>query len=87
MSEVMVEFYGIPRQRAGRAELAVHADTVKDALAAVVNACPGLVDVLVDDKLAAHYRLSIGGQRFVTEINERLASGSRLLLLSADAGG
>jgi molybdopterin converting factor small subunit len=87
MSEVIVEFYGIPRQRAGRAELPIRADTVSDALAAVVKACPDLHDVLLHAKLAPHYRLSVDGCRFVTEMNERLASGTRLLLLSADAGG
>src|SRR5207245_10404950 len=40
--QVMVEFYGIPRQRAGRAELTVTARTVGDVLAAVERACPGL---------------------------------------------
>jgi len=85
--EVTIEFFGIPRQRAGRADLAVRADTVGNALAAVVNACPALADVFLDGKLAPHYRLSINGQRFVSEMGERLESGIRLLLLSADAGG
>lgn len=87
MSEVIIEFYGIPRQRAGRADLPIRADTVSDALAAVVKACPGLHDVLLRGNLAPHYRVSVDGNRFVTEMNERLAPGTRLLLLSADAGG
>lgn len=87
MSEIVIEFYGIPRQRAGCADLAVRANTVGDALAAVLKACPGLHDVFSDGKLAPHYRLSVDGQRFVTDMDERLQSGSRLLLMSADAGG
>jgi molybdopterin converting factor small subunit len=87
MSEVIVEFYGVPRQRAGRAELAVCAGTAGDALRAVMKACPGLQDVLQDEKLAPYLRLSLDGQRFVSEMSERLAAGARLLLLSADAGG
>jgi len=87
MPEVIVEFYGIPRQRAGRADLPIRADTVSDALAAVIKACPGLRDAVLHGKLTPHYRLSIDGTRFVTEMNERLLPGTRLLLLSADAGG
>ena len=39
---VTVEFYGVPRQRAGRSELAVAARTVAELLEAVERACPGL---------------------------------------------
>jgi hypothetical protein len=37
---VTVEFFGIPRQRAGRAELVVPAGTVAEALAAVGRSRP-----------------------------------------------
>ena len=87
MSEVIVEFYGIPRQRAGRTELAVRAGTVGAALRAVMKACPDLHDVLKDEKLAPYYRLSRAGECFVTDLDECVAPGDRLLLLSADAGG
>ena len=40
-----VEFYGLPRARAGRKDLAVKAGTAGEALEAVVRACPGLADV------------------------------------------
>jgi molybdopterin converting factor small subunit len=85
---VTVEFYGVPRLRAGRGELAVAAATVADALAAVAVACPGLADVRrPDGRLAPHYLLSLDGTRFVTDLGEALRAGDRLLLLSADAGG
>ncbi len=87
MPDVTVEFYGIPRQRAGRAQVTVPADTAREALAAAATVCSGLQDVLCDGKLAPYYRLSLNGQRFVAELNERLPPGARLLLLSADAGG
>jgi molybdopterin converting factor small subunit len=85
---VTVEFYGIPRLRAGVAELAVEAATVGDALAAVERACPRLAGLRrADGRLAPQYLLSLDGRRFLSEPGERLAAGDRLLLLGADAGG
>lgn len=85
---VTVEFYGIPRQRAGRAELAASAGTVRELLAAVEHACPGLGGLVqADGRLTPHYLLSLDGRRFVTDLGQRLRPGERLLLLSADAGG
>jgi len=87
MAHVIVEFYGVPRLRAGRSQVAVEADTVGAALAVVAEACPALADVLADDRLAAHYLLSANGERFLTDLDEELTTGTVLLLLSADAGG
>ena len=85
---VTVEFYGIPRARAGRSKLTVRAATVGDALAAVVAAAPQLAGLcLADGRMAPQYVLSLDGQRFLTDPAERLRPGDRLLLLSADAGG
>lgn len=85
---VTVEFYGVPRQRAGRAELAVAARTVGDLLEVVERACPGLAGLRrPDGRLAAHYLLSIDGREFVTDVGQQLRPGDRVLLLSADAGG
>ena len=86
--QVIVEFFGIPRQRAGRAELAVPAGTVADVLAAVERACPGLAGLVRQDGgLPPHYLLSLGGERFVRDLHEPVPAGGHLLLLSADAGG
>lgn len=88
MAEVTVEFYGIPRQRAGVRELRVRAESVGELLAAVQAACPGLAGLTrADGRLAPQYLLSFDGQRFVTVNAELLRPGDRLLLLSADAGG
>jgi molybdopterin converting factor small subunit len=85
---VTVEFFGLPRQRAGRAELVVPAGTVAEVLAEVGRRCPGLANLVqADGRLAPHYLLSIDGQRFVTDLHEALRPGDRLLVLSADAGG
>ena len=85
---VTVEFFGVPRLRAGRAELTVRAATVAELLSAVARDCPGLAGLAqADGGPAAHYLLSINGRRFVTGTEQTLAPGDRVLLLSADAGG
>jgi hypothetical protein len=85
---VVVEFFGVPRQRAGRAELAVPAGTVAEVLAAVERECPGLTGLVrPDGRVAPHYLVSIDGRQFVTDLGQRVRPGGRLLLLSADAGG
>jgi molybdopterin converting factor small subunit len=85
---VTVEFFGIPRLRAGRSELTVAAATVAEALAAVERACPELRGLVqADGQMAPHYLLSRDGRQFVGTPGERLRPGERLLLLSADAGG
>ena len=88
MSFVTVEFYGVPRQRAGVAELRVVPGTVAQVLAQVTQHCHGLPELVnANGDLVPHYLLSLNGERFVTSLAEELPAGSRLLLLSADAGG
>ena len=85
---VTVEFFGVPRLRAGRAELEVEAGTVGELLTAVAAACPGLTDLRrADGRPGPHYLLSCDGLAFVNDPDLRLAAGVRVLLLSADAGG
>jgi len=87
-AEVTVEFFGVPRQRAGRPELVVEADTVAEALFAVARSCPGLAGLVqANGRLAPHYLLSINGREFVGDVERSLSQGERILLLSADAGG
>jgi hypothetical protein len=85
---VIVEFFGVPRVRAGRAEMPVAAATAGEALAAVAAECPALAGIRqADGRLAPQYLLSLDGERFVTDLAQPLRGGNRLLLLSADAGG
>jgi len=85
---VTVEFFGIPRQRAGRAELSVPPGTVWETLAAVEHSCPALAGVCrPDGRVSPHYLLSVNGERFLTDLQYRLQPGDHLLLLSADSGG
>lgn len=81
-----VEFYGLARLRAGRADLIVEAGTVQQALAAAQAACPGL-RVLRDNRVSPEYLVSLGGTRFTTNLDEPLADGDTVLVFGADAGG
>jgi hypothetical protein len=85
--QVIVEFYGVPRKRAGRAAIAVAAGTIAEILHAVARACPGLADVVQDSQLNPHYLASRDGHGFVVDLQLTLLPGERLLLLSKDAGG
>ena len=84
---LVVEFFGVPRARAGRSELEVPAGTVAEILARVEAACPGLKGLRRDGRLAPHYLLSLDGSQFLDDPDRALRPGQRLVLLSADAGG
>lgn len=85
---IVVEFYGVPRQRAECAELIVHAATVGGALNEVVKALPNIAVLLNEDGLPGkHLLLSIDGKRFCNRADESLQDGERLLIMSADSGG
>ncbi len=85
---VTVEFYGVPRLRAGCERLHVEAGTVGEALAAVLRACPGLSELVqADGRLSSHFLLSINGRHFNRSPHQPLAPGDQVILLSADVGG
>jgi hypothetical protein len=85
---IIVEFFGMPRQRAGCAHANLHGSTLADVLAAIERAFPNLRGLRrPDGGPDPHYLLSLNGQRFVSDPQQCIEPGSRLLLLSADAGG
>ena len=87
-STITVEFFGIPRQLAGRPELELTSGSLASTLAEIEHSCPGLVGLVQSDgRLSPHYLLPINGIRFVADLSMKLNPGDRLLLLSADAGG
>jgi hypothetical protein len=85
--QITVELYGMPRQRAGRAEITLQARTLGELLLAVQTACPELTLLEPDGRIVPHIRISLTGQRFLTDPAEELPPGERVLILSADAGG
>jgi molybdopterin converting factor small subunit len=86
MPTVRVEFYGLARLRAGRAELLIEAATVGEALAAADAACPGL-HTMRGGRLSLEYLVSVGGTRFTRDTRAPIPTGQPLLVLGADAGG
>jgi molybdopterin converting factor small subunit len=85
---VTVEFYGVPRLRAGVGRLEVEGTTVGEALRGLAQACPTLDGtVLRDATVHPAYRLSLNGERFITDPATRLDDGDALILVAADVGG
>jgi sulfur-carrier protein len=85
---IAIEFYGVPRLRAGTGLMHLEASTVGQALGELGRVCPALKhSVLRPDLLHAVYKLSLNGERFVSDPETPLADGDVLLLLSADVGG
>lgn len=83
-----VEFYGVPRLRAGRGRVVVNAATVAGVIAGLGRECPGLAgEVIRDGRLHPAYRLCLDGRVFVGDAGDPIPAGSAVLLLAADAGG
>mgnify|MGYP002623414654 CR=1 FL=1 len=89
LPEVRVELFDLARARAGAAVVSVHASTVGGALLALADRCPSLVpDVLdADGCPGPHWRVSLDAERFVADRDTPVDARSRVLLLSALAGG
>ncbi len=85
---IRIELYGVPRLRAGTARLTVKGSSVGEAIDALSVVCPALTEhVLQDGMLHPAYKLSLNGERFVSDRATPLSDGDTLLLLSADVGG
>ena len=91
MSSIVVEFFGIARQRAlvPLAEIPVDGPvTIADVLRRLADQIPSLVpDCIADGQLSECCAVNVNGDRFVTDVSISLRSSDRLLILSADAGG
>ena len=82
-----VEFLGVPRERAGVAELEVQADTLGQLLAALVVRFPSLSDLIAADQLRPSIVANLNGDQFVRDPRTQLMENDCILILSADAGG
>ena len=89
---VRVEFYGIPRSRAGVAdtELEICAESI--SLAHIVRELAQRfpkfgAECSAHDCLAEPYVANVGGDRFVRDADTMIRDGETLLIMSADAGG
>ena len=85
---IRVEFYGVPRHRAGVAGMEVEAATLGDAVRELRRHLPQLAEIcLADGRLCAVYLANLNARIFVSDPATRLAAGDCLLVLSSDVGG
>ena len=82
-----VEFLGIPRERAGVAELELQADTLGQLLSTLATRLPPLRELIVIDRLHPAFVANLNGDRFVSDPATPLTATDNVLILSADAGG
>ncbi len=82
-----VEFLGVSRDRAGIAELEVHAHTLGRLLGTLAARMPGLAELIVVDRLHPSLAATLNGDRFISDPETPIGDDDRVLILSADAGG
>lgn len=85
---IRLEFFGIPRQRAGVKWLSVAADTLGEALQAACRELPRLAECqAANGDVAATCLANINGKQFTRDGRTPLRDGDEVLILSADVGG
>jgi molybdopterin converting factor small subunit len=89
---IILEFFGIPRERAGvaRATLEASPRTLAELWPLVGEQFPAFGQECLDSQgrmLQRHLTVNIDGQRFADDPATPLAEGACVLILSADAGG
>ena len=82
-----VEFLGVPRERAGIAEVDVQADTLGRLLGTLAAQMPALAELITVDRLHPSLIASLNGDRFISDPGTPLSEDDCVLILSADAGG
>ena len=82
-----VEFFGIPRQRAGVAKLEVHADTLGNLLGTIVTEMPPFGEFITADRLHSTFLANLNGDQFISDPGTPLGDDDCVIILSADAGG
>ena len=84
---MQVEFFGVPRERAGVAQLDVSADTLGDLLSCLATRLPSFSEFIVGNRLHPSFAANLNGDVFVSDPATPLDEDDCLLILSADAGG
>ena len=90
MPRVRVEFFGMPRQRAGLAALDVEVQslTLGDVLVAAGKQLPEFSRTCLDgSRLKPGMLANINGRRFTTDVQAALLDQECVLILAADVGG
>jgi molybdopterin converting factor small subunit len=89
---ITVEFFGIPRVRAGleRVDVPVMKKTamLSEVLASLAQRLPGFAESCMQgDRLSEHCIASIDGAQFLGAEDIEIEDHRTIILLSADAGG
>ena len=90
MPRVRVEFFGMPRQRAGLAtvDVEVASLTLGDVLVAAGKQLPEFARTCLEGShLKPGLLANINGRRFTTDTQTVLADQDGVLILAADVGG
>ena len=82
-----VELLGLPRERAGVAELDLNAKTLGELLDALVARFPSFGELVTAEQMRHSIVANLNGERFVTDRRTPLRDDDCVLILSADAGG
>jgi molybdopterin converting factor small subunit len=82
-----VEFFGVPRERAGMSELEVQADTLGQLLGTLAAQIPSFGELIGANQLHPSFVANLNGDRFVSDPGTPLGENDCVLILSADAGG
>ena len=83
-----IEFYGIPRQRAGVAAIDLQASNLGAALVEAGRLLPDFGRACLEgNRLKGGYLANIGGRTFTTDPTTDLLPDETVLILSADVGG
>lgn len=86
---VEIEFFGLPRQRAGVDRCAVAAGTLGQILETLARQLPGLVPDILEarGRPSRHLLIALDGQTIVDDLARPIARGQTLVFISAQAGG
>ena len=85
---ITVEFFGIPRQRAGVSQTPATGTRLDEVLADLAKRFPELGHTCFEENhLRAGFVANLDGRRFISDPRTPLHAGDCLLILSADAGG
>src|SRR5580698_3076145 len=87
LCRMLVEFLGVPRQRAGVSEIEVQADTLGQLLGILSVRIPSFRELIAVDRLHSALVANLNGERFISDPQTPLRQNDSVLILSADAGG
>lgn len=82
-----IEFFGIPRQRAGVAGVEIQADTLGQLLGTIAAEMPQMAEFISADRLDPAFVANLNGAQFISDPGTLLLDDDCVIILSADAGG